>query len=82
MSETLSLPSYDRAETPAAGPRDPVLCQRAAAETPRVDRVRRDLGRHVALIPWRAEAPVGGTACAHVSLDGILIRSSRGIFTI
>jgi arsenite-transporting ATPase len=42
----------------AAGPRDPVLRQRAAAEAAHVKRVRREAGR-VVLIPWRPEAPVG-----------------------
>jgi arsenite-transporting ATPase len=43
----------------AAGPRDPVLRQRAAAEAPHVERVRRELAGRVVLVPWRSEAPVG-----------------------
>ena len=43
----------------AAGPEDPVLRQRAAAETAHVSRVRRGLAHRVVLIPWRPDAPVG-----------------------
>jgi arsenite-transporting ATPase len=43
----------------AAGPRDPVLRQRAAAEAAHVKRVRREVAGRVVLIPWRPEAPVG-----------------------
>ncbi|HQR45749.1 MAG TPA: arsenical pump-driving ATPase [Thermoanaerobaculia bacterium] len=43
----------------AAGPADPVLRLRAAAEAPHVDRVRRELARRVTMIPLRAEDPVG-----------------------
>ncbi len=43
----------------AAGPRDPVLRQRAAAEATHVERVRRELAGRVVLVPWRPEAPVG-----------------------
>ena len=43
----------------AAGPRDPVLRQRAAAEATHVERVRRELADRVVLVPWRPEAPVG-----------------------
>ncbi|MGZ5429904.1 MAG: arsenical pump-driving ATPase [Thermoanaerobaculia bacterium] len=43
----------------AAGPKDPVLRQRAAAEAAHVERVRRELAGRVVLIPWRPEAPVG-----------------------
>jgi arsenite-transporting ATPase len=43
----------------AAGPKDPVLRQRAAAEAAHVKRVCRELAGRVVLIPWRVEAPVG-----------------------
>jgi len=43
----------------AAGPVDPVLRQRAAAEAAHVTRVRRELASRVVLIPWSPEAPVG-----------------------
>ncbi len=43
----------------AAGPKDPVLRQRAAAETAHIGRVRRDLAARVVLIEWRPDAPVG-----------------------
>ncbi len=43
----------------AAGPQEPVLRQRAAAETAHVSRVHCGLAHRVALIPWLAEPPVG-----------------------
>lgn len=43
----------------AAGPKDPVLRQRAAAEAAHVGRVRGELAGRVVLIPWCREAPVG-----------------------
>lgn len=43
----------------AAGSKDPVLRQRAAAEAAHIGRVRRDLAARVVLIAWHPEAPVG-----------------------
>jgi arsenite-transporting ATPase len=43
----------------AAHPRDPVLKARAAAETAQITKVRQQLARRIALIPFQAEEPIG-----------------------
>ncbi len=43
----------------AAQPRDPVLRSRAAAELPLIHKVKEQLAKRVALIPFQAEEPVG-----------------------
>jgi arsenite/tail-anchored protein-transporting ATPase len=46
----------------AAGPRDPVLRQRAAAELPMIRRLLKQPSRRVAIIPYQAAEPVGARA--------------------
>ncbi len=41
------------------GFRDPVLVERGLRELPYIDEVRERHARHIALIPWKPEAPVG-----------------------
>jgi arsenite-transporting ATPase len=43
----------------AAGPRDPVLAARAAAELEQIELVRTTLATRVAVVPWLAEEPRG-----------------------
>lgn len=43
----------------AAKPSDPLLRARAAAEVPRIERVRRDLTGRLMILPWSAEDPTG-----------------------
>ena len=43
----------------AANPHDPVLRARAAAEIPIMHRVKEQLAKRVALVPFQAEEPVG-----------------------
>ncbi len=43
----------------AARPSDPVLRARAAAELPQIRKVKEQLARRVALIPFQIEEPVG-----------------------
>ena len=43
----------------AAQPRDPVLQARAAAEIPQIRKIKEQLAKRVALIPFQAEEPVG-----------------------
>lgn len=49
----------------ASGTRHPVLCQRGAYEVPFIRRVADTLAKQSALIPWRAEAPVGERGLEH-----------------
>lgn len=42
-----------------SGTRDACLVQRIAAEQVQIERVRKDLARRVALVPWLGSAPVG-----------------------
>ena len=46
----------------ASGTRDPVLRQRAACESPYIERVRKSLSTRCALLAWRLEPPVGAGA--------------------
>jgi arsenite-transporting ATPase len=48
----------------ASGTRDAVLRQRAAAEVPFIDPVRRVAARRSALLAWQVRAPVGVAALA------------------
>lgn len=43
----------------ATGTRDPLLCARVAIEERQIRRVRDDLARRVAVVPWRSEPPRG-----------------------
>jgi arsenite-transporting ATPase len=43
----------------AAGPRDPVLLQRASAELDHIRAVQEHRARRVAIVPWAIEEPVG-----------------------
>ena len=43
----------------AAKPSDPLLRARAAAEVPRIERVRHDLTGRLMILPWSAEDPTG-----------------------
>ena len=43
----------------AADPSHPLLRARAAAEVPRIARVRRELASRMMVLPWSAEDPVG-----------------------
>ena len=40
-------------------PRDPLLSARARSERPQIEKVRNDLAKRVALVPWLAVEPVG-----------------------
>ena len=42
----------------AAGPTDPLLVARAAAEQPHIERVERT-NRRLAVIPWLTDEPIG-----------------------
>jgi arsenite-transporting ATPase len=43
----------------ASGTRDPLLRRRAARELVQIERVKRDLAKRVAIVPWTTEPPVG-----------------------
>ena len=43
----------------AAGTRDPLLRERIPGELAQIARVRRDLSRRLAIVPWMVEEPVG-----------------------
>jgi arsenite/tail-anchored protein-transporting ATPase len=43
----------------AAGPTDPLLLARARAEVGQIEKVRRELAKRTALVPWLAEEPTG-----------------------
>ncbi len=45
---------------------DPLLCLRGEYELPYIRRVTRDLSPRAALVPWLAEAPVGGDGLARI----------------
>jgi arsenite-transporting ATPase len=46
----------------AAGPRDPVLVERAAAELEQIEKVRSTLAARTAIVPWVPEEPRGAEA--------------------
>ena len=52
----------------AAHPKDPVLRARAAAETAQITKVKQQLARRVALIPFQAEEPMGVERLAALSV--------------
>ncbi|MBL9023474.1 MAG: arsenical pump-driving ATPase [Myxococcales bacterium] len=43
----------------ASGTRDPLLRERARAELPQIERIRRDHARRLAIVPWMVAEPVG-----------------------
>ena len=50
----------------AAGPRDPVLAARAAAELEQIALVRTTLATRIAVVPWLAEEPLGADRLRHI----------------
>ena len=40
-------------------PRDPLLAARAQSERPQIDKVRNELAKRVALVPWLSVEPIG-----------------------
>lgn len=60
----------------AAGPADPVLVERAAAELEQIDQVRTSLAARVAIVPWLSEEPRGPEALRQ------LIRSASQASTL
>jgi arsenite-transporting ATPase len=51
----------------AAGPSDPVLVERAAAELEQIEKVRTTIATRVAIVPWVPEEPRGATALRQVA---------------
>lgn len=54
----------------AAGPTDPILRARAAAEVAQIKRVRDELAKRVVLIPFQSEEPVGTERLLNLSNAG------------
>jgi arsenite-transporting ATPase len=50
----------------AAGPRDPVLAARAAAELEQIGFLRTTLANRLAVVPWLAEEPRGADRLRHI----------------
>lgn len=61
----------------AAQPRDPVLRARAAAEIPLIRRVKDQLARRVALIPFQATEPVGVERLYALASDAVWQETPR-----
>jgi len=61
----------------AAGPVDPVLAARAAAELEQIALVRTTLATRIAVVPWLAEEPLGADRLRHIlQPGGVMIRAA------
>jgi arsenite-transporting ATPase len=62
----------------AAGPSDPVLIERAAAELEQIETVRSTLAARVAIVPWMPEEPRGSAALRRVAGTAPAFEASTG----
>ena len=60
----------------AAGPSDPVLVERAAAELEQIEKVRSTLAVRVAIVPWMPEEPRGTEALRRFATGRISVASA------
>jgi len=60
----------------AAGPTDPVLIERAAAELEQIEKVRSTLATRVAIVPWMPEEPRGTEALRRFATARISVASA------
>jgi len=60
----------------AAGPSDPVLLERAAAELEQIEKVRSTLAVRVAIVPWMPEEPRGTAALRRFATGRISVASA------
>lgn len=57
----------------AAGPSDPVLVERAAAELEQIEKVRSTLAARVAIVPWMPEEPHGPEALRRLATGRVVL---------
>jgi len=50
-------------------PRDPLLAARAQSERPQIDKVRNELAKRVALVPWLSAEPIGSGRLRELARD-------------
>lgn len=64
----------------AVGPSDPLPVAGARSERSQIDKVRKELARRIALVPWLAEEPVGRERLSELvrPRNGVVPRSESG----